>query len=42
MLLGLYVDYRFGFSPWGVIAGAALGLAIALYHLIRDVLKIKV
>jgi F0F1-type ATP synthase assembly protein I len=33
--LGWLLDSYFGWSPWGVIAGAVLGLIGGLYHLVR-------
>jgi hypothetical protein len=33
--LGFYLDSRFGWSPWGVIVGAVLGISGGLYHLVR-------
>ena len=33
--LGAYLDHRFGWSPWGVVAGAAVGLIGGLIHLVH-------
>src|SRR5207244_8309353 len=33
--LGVYLDYLFGCSPWGVVGGATLGLVGGLAHLIH-------
>jgi len=32
--VGAYLDSRFGWSPWGVIVGAGLGLTVGLIHLV--------
>jgi F0F1-type ATP synthase assembly protein I len=32
--LGLYLDNRFGWTPWGVSIGAVLGLVGGLTHLV--------
>jgi F0F1-type ATP synthase assembly protein I len=34
-LLGLGLDYWFGWAPWGVITGAVIGLVGGMAHLIR-------
>jgi F0F1-type ATP synthase assembly protein I len=34
IVLGLYLDERLGWSPWGVVAGTVLGLVGGLTHLI--------
>jgi F0F1-type ATP synthase assembly protein I len=34
VLIGLWVDNRFGWSPWGVIGGAALGAGGCVAHLV--------
>ena len=33
--IGAYLDHVFGWSPWGVIVGAALGLTGGLIHLVH-------
>ncbi|MBI1827544.1 MAG: AtpZ/AtpI family protein [Planctomycetes bacterium] len=35
-LVGLWLDHHFGWSPWGVLVGAALGLIGGTYNLIRE------
>ena len=35
-LLGYWLDRHFGIRPWGVLAGAALGMVGGLYNLIRE------
>ena len=32
--LGAYLDHSLGWSPWGVVVGAILGLAGGLLHLL--------
>jgi ATP synthase protein I len=39
ILAGLWLDQRFGWSPWGVLAGAILGLAGGMYLLLKEALK---
>jgi F0F1-type ATP synthase assembly protein I len=34
IVLGLYLDEQLGWSPWGVVAGAVLGLVGGLTHLV--------
>ena len=33
--IGIYLDYLFGWRPWGVVVGATLGLVGGLVHLIH-------
>jgi F0F1-type ATP synthase assembly protein I len=35
ILLGVVLDYYLGWSPWGVLVGAVLGLTGGLFHLIQ-------
>jgi len=37
--VGWWVDKRFDLSPWGILVGGVLGIAMAFYHFIRAVLK---
>ncbi len=32
--LGLFLDHRLGWTPWGVVGGAVLGLVGGLAHLL--------
>ena len=32
--LGIYLDSVFGWTPWAVVVGAAVGLTVGLIHLI--------
>jgi F0F1-type ATP synthase assembly protein I len=34
--LGWWLDERFGCSPWGVLGGGMLGMAVGLYSLLRE------
>ena len=36
--VGFYLDHRWHFSPWGALAGAALGLAAGLYNFLKPFL----
>jgi F0F1-type ATP synthase assembly protein I len=38
---GYYLDRRWGSSPWGLLAGATLGLAIGLYGFLKPYLTKK-
>ena len=33
---GLWVDKRWGTDPWGVLAGAVLGMVLGIYNLIKE------
>ncbi len=39
VVIGYWIDRRFGSSPWGVLVGAGLGLIGGMYNLIRQGLK---
>lgn len=32
--IGLLLDYQFGWSPWGVVIGAVIGLVGGIAHLV--------
>jgi F0F1-type ATP synthase assembly protein I len=34
IVIGLLLDYAFGWSPWGIVGGAVFGLIGGLAHLI--------
>lgn len=38
-LLGLWIDHRFGTSPWGLLVCVVLGCVGGFYNLIRSSLK---
>lgn len=35
-LVGYWIDSHYGSQPWGLVAGAALGVVGAMYNLIRQ------
>lgn len=39
LFAGWWLDNRFGTSPWCVLGGSALGVALGLYQAIRQALK---
>ena len=39
VVVGLWVDKRFGWSPAGVITGSMLGLAAGMYLMIKEVMR---
>jgi F0F1-type ATP synthase assembly protein I len=41
IVLGLAADRYFGWAPWGLIAGAALGLGGGLAHLVHQANKMN-
>jgi F0F1-type ATP synthase assembly protein I len=38
-LVGQWLDKRYGWTPWGTVAGSMLGLASGMYLLIKTALK---
>lgn len=40
-LIGLWLDRRFGWSPWGVLVGAAVGFVGSMCNLIRHGMKMQ-
>lgn len=38
-VLGVFLDYRYGWTPWGTIGVGMIGLGFALYHLIMTVTR---
>jgi F0F1-type ATP synthase assembly protein I len=38
-VVGWWLDKRYGWSPWGVVIGAMLGLASGMYLLFKEALK---
>lgn len=34
--LGIWVDRRWGISPWGTVVGAAVGIGAGLFNFIRE------
>jgi ATP synthase protein I len=41
VLVGWYIDKERGSSPYGVLFGSIIGIAIGFYGFIRDVLKMS-
>jgi F0F1-type ATP synthase assembly protein I len=41
LLIGQWVDRRYGWSPWGMIVCAMLGLAAGMYLLIKDAMRMN-
>ena len=39
VVVGLWLDRKFGFSPAGVITGSMLGLAGGMYLMIKQVMR---
>jgi F0F1-type ATP synthase assembly protein I len=38
-LVGWWVDRHFGSAPWGVLAGALIGLVGGMYNMVRQALE---
>ena len=41
VIVGNWLDHKYGWSPWGVVAGAMIGLAAGMYQLIKDALRMN-
>jgi F0F1-type ATP synthase assembly protein I len=39
--IGIWLDRRFGWSPWGTLTGAAVGFAVAMWNLVRQGLAMQ-
>jgi F0F1-type ATP synthase assembly protein I len=39
--VGNWLDKKYGWAPWGVLFGVALGLAGGMYLLIKDALRMN-
>jgi ATP synthase protein I len=39
VLVGQWLDKRYGWSPWGMVVGASLGLVGGMYLLIKDAIR---
>ena len=40
-VVGLWLDRKYGWSPWGVVAGSMIGVAAGMYLLIRDAVRMN-
>lgn len=40
-IVGWWLDRRFGWSPWGLIVGAMLGLVAGMYLLIKEAIGLN-
>jgi ATP synthase protein I len=38
VLLGWWLDNKYGWSPWGVLISGTLGVAAGMYHFVKDAL----
>jgi ATP synthase protein I len=41
LVIGLWLDKKFGWSPWGTVGCSLLGLAAGMYLLIRDGMRMN-
>ena len=41
LVVGRWLDRRYGWEPWGVFAGTMLGLAAGMYLLIKDAIRMN-
>ena len=41
VLIGMWLDSRFGWSPWGVLVGSGVGLIGSMFNLIRRGLALQ-
>jgi ATP synthase protein I len=41
LLVGSWLDRRFGWTPWGVLVGSMLGIAAGMYLLIKDAMRMN-
>ena len=41
VLVGRWLDNRYGWAPWGLLIGVMLGLASGMYLLIKDAIRIN-
>ena len=39
--VGMWLDSRFGWSPWGVLVGSGVGLIASMFNLIRGGLALQ-
>jgi F0F1-type ATP synthase assembly protein I len=41
LLVGKWLDARFGWGPWGTAGGAAIGLSAGMYLLIKEAIRMN-
>jgi F0F1-type ATP synthase assembly protein I len=41
VVVGQWLDRRYGLDPWGTMCGAMIGLAAGMYLLIKDAIRIN-
>ncbi len=41
LIVGTWLDKRYGWQPWGMMIGSMLGLAAGLYMLIRQSIRMN-
>jgi hypothetical protein len=40
-LVGMWLDRKYGWAPWGVTVGVMIGVVAGLYLLIKDAIKMN-
>jgi len=40
-IVGNWLDKKYGWSPWGVLAGTMLGIAAGMYLMIKEALRMN-
>ena len=40
-VVGNWLDKKYGWTPWGALAGTMLGLAAGMYLLIKDAIRLN-
>jgi F0F1-type ATP synthase assembly protein I len=38
-LLGWWLDKKFGWTPWGMVGSASLGVAVGMYGFLKEALR---
>jgi F0F1-type ATP synthase assembly protein I len=39
VVVGMWLDRRYHWTPWGMVIGAAVGIIAGMYAMIRDALR---
>ena len=42
VVVGQWLDRKYGWQPWGTMGGAMIGLAAGMYLLIKDAIRINI